>query len=84
VAEAIARPGATVTTISSFTMTPSSATIFTVDGTNAVLKLNSGNSIIQYKLKIDTNATFTITDSDGTTVYPLNYGEKLRVNIIQK
>jgi hypothetical protein len=85
VAEAIAKPMATVTTtISSFTMTPSSATVFTVDGTNAVLKLNSGNSIIQYKLKIDTNATFTITDSNGTTVYPLNYGEKLRVNIIQK
>ena len=83
VAEAIAKPMAAVT-ISSFTMTPSSATVFTVDGTNAVLKLNSGNSIIQYKLKIDTNATFTITDSNGTTVYPLNYGEKLRVNIIQK
>jgi hypothetical protein len=57
---------------------------FTTDGTNAIMNLTTSKGIIQYKLKVDTNATFKITDSNGTTVYPLNYGEKLKVNIIQK
>ena len=39
---------------------------------------------IVYKVKADTNATFTITTLEGTTTYPLNFGDKLRVNIIQK
>ena len=57
---------------------------FTTDGVNAIMNLSTFKGIIQYKLKVDTNATFKITDSNGTTVYPLNYGEKLKVNIIQK
>ena len=40
--------------------------------------------IIVYKLKADTNATFTITTLEGTTSYPLNFGDKLRINIVQK
>jgi hypothetical protein len=57
---------------------------FTTDGTSAIMNLSTSRGIIQYKLKADTSATFKITDSNGTTVYPLNFGEKLKVNIIQK
>ena len=57
---------------------------FTTDGVNAIMNLSTFKGIIQYKLKVDTNATFKITDSNGTTVYPLNFGDKLKVNIIQK
>ncbi len=39
---------------------------------------------IVYKVKADTSATFTITTIEGTAQYPLNFGDKLRVNIIQK
>ena len=57
---------------------------FTTDGTNAIMNLSTSTGVIQYKLKADTSATFKITDSNGTTVYPLNFGDKLKVNIIQK
>ena len=57
---------------------------FTTDGTNAIMNLSTSKGVIQYKLKADTSATFKITDSNGTTVYPLNFGDKLKVNIIQK
>lgn len=57
---------------------------FTTDGTNAIMNLSTSKGTIQYKLKADTSATFKITDSNGTTVYPLNFGDKLKVNIIQK
>lgn len=57
---------------------------FTTDGVNAILTVNSMKGTIVYKLKADTNATFTITTLEGTTSYPLNFGDKLRINIIQK
>ena len=57
---------------------------FTTDGTNAIMNLSTSKGTIQYKLKVDTSASFKITDSNGTTVYPLNFGDKLKVNIIQK
>lgn len=57
---------------------------FTTDGVNAIMNLSTSKGVIQYKLKADTSATFKITDSNGTTVYPLNFGDKLKVNIIQK
>ena len=57
---------------------------FTSDGVNAILTVNSSRGIIVYKVKADTNATFTVTTLEGTTAYPLNFGEKLKVNIIQK
>lgn len=56
---------------------------FTTDGTSAILYINS-SGIIFYKVKVDTNATFTVTDKDSTKEYPLNYGSKLKVNIIQR
>ena len=57
---------------------------FTTDGTNAIMNLSTSKGTIQYKLKVDTSATFKVTDTNGTTVYPLNFGDKLKVNIIQK
>jgi hypothetical protein len=57
---------------------------FTTDGVNAILTVNSMKGTIVYKVKADTNATFNITTIEGTTSYPLNFGDKLRVNIIQK
>ena len=57
---------------------------FTSDGVNAILTVNSMRGTIVYKVKADTNATFTITTIEGTTAYPLNFGDKLRVNITQK
>lgn len=57
---------------------------FTTDGVNAILTVNSMKGTIVYKVKADTSATFTITTIEGTAQYPLNFGDKLRVNIIQK
>ena len=57
---------------------------FTTDGVNAILTVNSMKGTIVYKVKADTNATFNITTIEGTTSYPLNFGDKLRVSIIQK
>lgn len=57
---------------------------FTTDGVNAILTVNSMKGTIVYKVKADTNATFNITTLEGTSTYPLNFGDKLRINIIQK
>lgn len=57
---------------------------FTSDGVNAILTVNSMKGTIVYKLKADTNATFNITTIEGTSIYPLNFGDKLRINIVQK
>jgi len=57
---------------------------FTTDGVNAILTISSMKGTIVYKVKADTSATFTITTIEGTAQYPLNFGDKLRVNIIQK
>jgi hypothetical protein len=57
---------------------------FTTDGVNAILTINSMRGTIVYKVKADTSALFNITTQEGTTAYPLNFGDKLRVNIIQK
>jgi hypothetical protein len=57
---------------------------FTTDGTYAILYISNNNNVIWYTVKFDTNATFNITNRDGTTAYPLNFGSKLKVNIIQK
>jgi hypothetical protein len=57
---------------------------FTTDGTRAILYISNNNNVIWYTLKFDTNATVNVTDKDGTKEYPLNFGGKLKVNIIQK
>jgi hypothetical protein len=88
VAEVIAKnPEVTVSTTNNLPTLVVTATVnngFTTDGTNAIMNLSTSKGIIQYKLKADTSASFKITDSNGTTVYPLNFGDKLKVNIIQK
>ena len=57
---------------------------FTTDGTRAILYISKSNNVVWYTLKFDTNATINITDKDGTTQYPLNFGSKVKINIIQK
>lgn len=57
---------------------------FTTDGTHAILYVSNGNSVVWYTLKYDTNANINITTKDGSTDYPLNFGGKLKINIIQK
>jgi hypothetical protein len=57
---------------------------FTTDGTSAILNISTGKGTIFYKVKVDTNATFSITDQNGTKDYPLNFGSKLKVNITQR
>ena len=56
---------------------------FTTDGASAILYINN-SGVIFYKVKVDTNATFAVTDKDSTKEYPLNYGSKLKVNITQR
>lgn len=57
---------------------------FTTDGTRAILYVSNGNNVVWYTLKYDTNANINITTKDGSTDYPLNFGSKLKINIIQK
>jgi hypothetical protein len=76
-------------TYQNVTTTINTATIvtnggFTTDGTSAILNISTGKGTIFYKVKVDTNATFSITDQNGTKDYPLNFGSKLKVNITQK
>ena len=77
---------AAVTTFVVPTITVPTSTVnngFTTDGTSAILYINN-SGVIFYKVKVDTNATFTVADKDSTKEYPLNYGSKLKVNIIQR
>lgn len=57
---------------------------FTTDGNRAILYVSNSNNVVWYTLKYDTNATVTITTKDGSTNYPLNFGSKLKITIIQK
>jgi hypothetical protein len=88
--EAISTKVAAVTTATTTSVVPTitlpTSTVnngFTTDGTSAILYINN-SGVIFYKVKVDTNATFTVTDKDSTKEYPLNYGSKLKVNIIQR
>lgn len=56
---------------------------FTSDGVRAYLEISKTN-YIKYILKADTNATITVTDKESTTDYNLNFGSKLKINIIQQ
>lgn len=57
---------------------------FTTNGTHAILYISNGNNFIWYTLKYDTNATFNIITKESATEYPLNFGGKLKITIIQK
>ena len=75
------------TTVSTVQLAVPVATVnngFSTDGVNAILTINSMKGTIVYKVKADTSATFNVTTTEGTNKYPLNFGDKLRVNIIQK
>ena len=57
---------------------------FTTNGTHAILYITNGNNMVWYTLKADTNAIFNIRSDNATKEYPLNFGSKLKVNIVQK
>jgi hypothetical protein len=57
---------------------------FTTNGTHAILYITNGNNMVWYTLKADANAIFNITQNTESKEYPLNFGSKLKVNIIQK
>jgi hypothetical protein len=80
--EAFAKKTETVPTLVVPTSTVNNG--FTTDGSRAILYISNGNNVIWYTLKYDTNANVTVTTKDGTTDYPLNYGGKVKVTIIQK
>ena len=57
---------------------------WSTDGTNATLRLDSAGNVIQYSTKANLSLTVEVTNNEGTKSYPLNYGDKLKVNITQK
>ena len=57
---------------------------FTTNGTHAILYISNSNNVIWYTLKNDSNATFNIITKENSTEYPLNFGGKLKITIIQK
>jgi hypothetical protein len=73
-----------VNTMSQTSQPSTSSNGFTSDGVNAILTVNSSKGVVVYKVKGDTSASFSVTNIDGTASYPLNFGDKLKVNIIQK
>ena len=82
------QPNAANTNLSNIpTISVPSSTVnngFTTNGTHAILYITNNNNVIWYTMKFDANATFNITTRDGSKEYPLNFGSKLKVNIIQK
>jgi hypothetical protein len=68
-------------------MLVASATVNTgwsTDGVNATLLIDSNGNIVQYSTKANASVTVEITNTEGTKSYPLNFGDKLNVKIIQK
>jgi len=82
------QPNAANTNLSNIpTISVPSSTVnngFTTNGVYAILYITNNNNVIWYTMKFDANATFNITTRDGSKEYPLNFGSKLKVNIIQK
>lgn len=68
-------------------MTVGTATVNTgwsTDGVNATLLIDSNGNIVQYNTKANASVTVEITNTEGTKTYPLNFGDKSTVKIIQK
>lgn len=57
---------------------------WTSDGVNATLLIDNGGNVIQYSTKANLSLTIEVTNQEGTKSYPLNFGDKLKVNITQK
>lgn len=57
---------------------------WSTDGVNATLLIDSGGNVVQYSTKANLSATVQVTNNEGTKTYPLNFGDKLNVKIIQK
>lgn len=85
-AEAIAKtvapapPAPVVPVVVSMTTNPGWST----DGTNATLFLDNNGNILSYTTKANASLTVEVTTNSGTKSYPLNFGDKLKVNVTQK
>ena len=69
-----------VPVVTSMTTNPGWST----DGTNATLFLDNNGNILSYTTKANASLTVEVTTAAGTKAYPLNYGDKLKVNVTQK
>ncbi len=57
---------------------------WSTDGVNAVLSLDNSGQILYYSTKANASLTVEVTTNSGTKSYPLNFGDKLKVNVTQK
>jgi hypothetical protein len=57
---------------------------WSTDGVNAVLSLDNNGQILYYSTKANASLTVDVTTAAGTKTYPLNFGDKLKVNVTQK
>jgi hypothetical protein len=56
---------------------------FTIDSSKAILYIVGNKVVVKYTTKSNSNTTVTHITQDGTTAYPLNYGNKNKVTIKQ-
>ena len=56
---------------------------FTIDSSKAILYIVGNKAVVKYTTKSNSNTTVTHITQDGTTAYPLNYGNKNKVTIKQ-
>jgi len=57
---------------------------WSTDGVNAVLSLDNSGQILYYTTKANASLTVEVTTAAGTKTYPLNFGDKSSVKVIQK
>ena len=83
---ALANAGTKITASDALILASSSSanTGFVSDNVAAILTVAKGSSIIRFTTRSDTSVVVTVTSTDGTVSYPLNFSDKLKVNIIQK
>ena len=56
---------------------------FTIDSSKAILYIVGNKVVVKYTTKSNSNTTVTHITQDGTTAYPLNFGNKNKVTIKQ-
>lgn len=57
---------------------------WSTDGVNAVLSLDNSGQILYYTTKANASLIVEVTTNAGTKSYPLNFGDKSTVKVIQK
>lgn len=57
---------------------------WSTNGVNATLSLDNSGQILNYTTKANASLTVEVTTNSGTKSYPLNFGDKSKVNITQR